>query len=85
MAERQNRPPAPAVHHEDAEEVAGDLDNDAQAEVGVRAAGQRGGGEREAVVAHRHREPLEEKKDKVITPNNNYSRLLKQNSTRADF
>lgn len=40
LAERQDRPPAPAVHHEDAEEVARYLDDDAQAEVGVRTASQ---------------------------------------------
>ena len=35
LTEGQDRSPAPAVHHQDAEDVAWDLDEDAQEEVGV--------------------------------------------------
>ena len=59
LTEGQDGSPAPAVHHQDAEDVARDLDEDAQEEVGVGIAREAGGGEREAVVAHRHTEPLE--------------------------
>ena len=59
LAEGQDGSPAPAVHHEDAEDVAGNLNEDAQEEVGVGITREAGGGEREAVIAHRHTEPLE--------------------------
>ena len=59
LTEGQDGSPAPAVHHQDAEDVARDLDEDAQEEVGVGIAREAGGGKREAVVAHRHTEPLE--------------------------
>ena len=58
LTEGQDRSPAPAVHHQDAEHVAGDLDQDAQEEVGVWVAGEAGRGEPQAVVTHRHAEPL---------------------------
>ena len=61
LTEGQDGSPAPAVHHEDAEDVAGNLDEDAQEEVGVGITRETGGGEREAVVAHRHTEPLDKK------------------------
>ena len=60
LAEAEDGPPAPAVHDDDAEDVAGDLDEDGQHEVGVGVAGQGGGGEAEAVVAHGDGEPLVE-------------------------
>ena len=58
LAEGEDGPPAPAVHHQDAEHVARDLDEDAQEEVGVWVAGEAGRGEPQAVVTHRHAEPL---------------------------
>ena len=45
LTEGQDRSPAPAVHHQDAEDVARDLDEDAQEEVGVGIAREAGGGE----------------------------------------
>ena len=44
LTEGQDGSPAPAVHDQDAEDVARDLDEDAQEEVGVGIARKAGGG-----------------------------------------
>ena len=58
LQEDQHGTPPPAIHDEDVEEIAGDLDKDAQDEVGVGVAQEAGRGEREAEVAQSRAGPL---------------------------